>query len=57
MKARDALSRALVLAIEGHPVVQAVSRSHTPEADDWVIVTRDSNGEYQTIREIPKEAP
>lgn len=54
MKARDALSRALVLAIEGHPVVQAVSRSHTPEADDWVIVTK-RDGQLETIRELPED--
>jgi hypothetical protein len=55
MTAREALSRALVLTIEGHPVIQCVSKSHTFDADDWVIVTKDESGKFQTIREIPKE--
>jgi hypothetical protein len=56
MTAREALSHALVLTIEGQPVIQCVSVSHGRKEDDWVIVTRDSDGEYQTIRELPKEA-
>lgn len=56
MTGREALSHALVLLIEGEPVIQAVSKSHTFDADDWVIVTKDESGKFQTIREIPKEA-
>jgi hypothetical protein len=55
MTAREALSRALILTIEGHPVIQCVSVSHGRKEDDWVIVTRDSDGEYQTIRELPRD--
>lgn len=55
MTAREALSRALVMVIEGLPVIQCVSTSHGRKENDWVIVTRDSNGDYQTIRESAKE--
>jgi hypothetical protein len=55
MTAREALSQALVMVVDGHPVIQCVSVSHGRKEDDWVIVTRDSDGEYQTIRELPKE--
>lgn len=55
MTAREALSQALVMVVDGHPVIQCVSQSHTFDADDWVIVTKDAAGNFQTIREIPKE--
>ena len=55
MTAREALSHALIMVIEDKPVIQCVSKSHTFDADDWVIVTKDSQGKFQTIREIPKE--
>jgi hypothetical protein len=55
MTAREALSQALVMVVDGHPVIQCVSVSHGRKEDDWVIVTRDSDGEYQTIRELPRD--
>jgi hypothetical protein len=56
LNGKDALSQALVWFIEGKPVIQCVSKSHTSDADDWVIVTKNKEGQFQTIREIPKEA-
>ena len=56
MHAREALSQALILVVENYPVIQCVSVSHGRVADDWVIVTRDSEGNYETIRELPQRA-
>jgi hypothetical protein len=58
MKVRDALSAALVMVIEEtHPVINVRSVSHQTDSDDWVIETKDSAGNYSTIRELPKEKP
>lgn len=53
MNGREALSKALVLFIEGRPIVQAVSRGHNSEGDDWVIVEK-VDGKLSTIPEVPK---
>lgn len=54
MKAREALSAALVMVIEAtHPVINVRSTSHKTDSDDWVIETKDADG-YHTIRELPK---
>lgn len=38
MKAREALSSALVMVIEStHPVINVRSASHKTDSDDWVI--------------------
>lgn len=54
MLGKDALSQALIWILEGRPIVQAVSRGHDSEADDWVIVEK-IDGKLSTITEIPKE--
>lgn len=53
LNGKDALAQALVWFVEGRPIVQAVSRSHDSDADDWVIVEK-VDGQYVTTHEIPE---
>lgn len=52
MIARAALSKALIMVIEGHPVIRVHSSSQTSDADDWRIELKDEDGNYVTIREL-----
>lgn len=55
MKAREALSSALVRTIEGDPVIRCYSASQRADADDWAIELKYSDGSYATVRQLPKE--
>lgn len=54
MKAREALSAALIRVIEGHPVIRVHSSSQTSDADDWRIELKYPDGSYATVREIDR---
>jgi hypothetical protein len=55
MLAREALSKALVMVIEGEPVIRVLSGSQRSDADDWRIELRYPDGSYKTIRELPSD--
>lgn len=54
MKARDALSQALIMVVEDNPVIRVYSASQQADGSDWRIELKYPDGSYATVREIDR---